>query len=480
MEYGYKQLMKILKEDSLLINEKQNKNLASKLKKNLNIEKSAAYFQIMGIFKNKYLVKLILNYIERFITMVSETNNFLELDFAFLSKILASSELDITSEVQVHNAACNWLNFKYKVRLEFANSLIMKIRIPLLTDAVYKSLKVHSPLLSLEKKNNLSPGIKKLKDRNHYHDKCSLTRHNSQKKYDFLILEKFKINDKLSMSVHSFCSKNFQIKTQVIQKTFNLKYLFNSVYVNGNLYVVGANKRYPTKLFVLKYSIEYKKWYKVPGFKTSHLFCRLCVHTNKIYFIGGSYLVNNEYLTSSTECFSFDTNKNSYNFKVEKMKTPRNFFGCTVFQERIIASGGYDGRKYLKTVEAYDTGSNTWSDVQSMNEARVCHGLVAIKNKLFAVGGAYVAKSCEVFDASSNKYVVLKQPPKNVQISLASSNQQTAFAIGDKIFIFEEEKPSKMAAVYCVDKDEWFVQSLDSAKQIMDLDDYTYLKLPQM
>ena len=478
MQYGFKQLIIILKKDSLLKNDEQNFNVASKIKENLNVETSAAYFQIMGIFTNQNLKGFILSYIERCIVMVSKTKNFFELDFTFLSKILASSELHITSELQVHNAACNWLYFKYKKRLKFANSLIMKIRIHLLTDGVYKSL-LDSPLLSLENENKLSLVKQNLKHRRHYHNRCSTTRHNSQEKYDFVILDSLIVNYKLFLSVQKTCGKNFQKKTQLTETTFNFRDLYSSVYVNGNLYVLGANKKYQSQFFVVKYSIETSTWIKVPGFKTSHLFGRLCVYINEIYFIGGSCSTNN-YIYSSADCFSFDTNEKTYNFKVEKMKTPRNYFGCTVFQERIIASGGDDDQKCLKTVEAYDTGSNTWSDVQSMNEARVCHNLVAIKNKMFAVGGEGVANSCEVFDAFSDKYVVLKQPPNNIKLSLASSFERTAIAIGGNIYIFQEEDPSNVAAVYCLDKDEWFEQSLDLPEKNMGSYQNTFLKLPQI
>ena len=478
MENGCKQLMTILRKNILFLNEEQNYNLASKIKEKLNIKKSATYFQIMGVFTNQNLVKFILNYIERNVTMVFETKNFLELDFVFLSKILASSELNITSELQVHNAASSWLNFKYKERLEFASSLIMKIRIPLLTDANYESLKVHSSLLSLKNTNRLQVVKKCLNDGTHLHNKSSTTRHNSQGNYDFAILHGFYNDFKFCLNIQKACGKDFKNKTQITEKTFNFKCLYDSVYANGNLYVFGANKSFQTKFFVQKYSIETKTWIEVPGFKVSHLFGRICVYANKIYFIGGS---NTNYASSSSECFSLDTIENSYNFNVENMKTPRNFFACTVFQEKIIASGGYGDRHDLKTVEAYDSGSNTWSYVQSMNEVRANHGLVAINNKMFVFGG--MSKSCEMFDSFSNKYVFLKQPPDNIQFNLASTNIHTAFAIGKKVFIFEEN--SKMVVVYSLDKDEWIEQSLDLAEQNMDcfvncVQVFFYLKLPQI
>ena len=468
------------------MNEDENKNLASKIKNKLNVKNSALYFQVMAVFNNQNATKFILSYIERWFTMVCKTNNFLEYDFAFLSKVLGSSELHITSELEVHNAACDWLSYNYKERCKFAKSLILKIRIPLLTDGVYKSLqdgRIDSCLFSLKNKDNESLSViqKILKNRNdYYYNMCSFyykTRYNNQLKYDFVILDSFEVKNKRSLSIYNIFGKEFKNITQVSEKVFNFKYLYNSAYVNGIIYIIGSNLWWPSEYFVEKYSIKNNAWSKLPGFKLSHYFRRLCVYMNKIYFIGGSYSINEEgYFFSTNKCFSIDTDKNrfEYNFNVGKMKTPRNSFGCTVFQEKIIVSGGYDGSNNIKSVEAYDAGSNTWSDMESMNEARVSHNLVTIKNKMFILFG-YSKTSCEVFDAFSNKFVVLKQPPNNMKFFLANNNSHYAITLGKKVFFFG--KNSKTVAVYDTDEDEWIEKYSDLSQY---LHEYRCLKLPQI
>ena len=55
----------------------------------------------MNLFKTSNLKNSINSYIERCFSIVSDNENFLEKDYKFLSKILASSEFHITLEIEV-------------------------------------------------------------------------------------------------------------------------------------------------------------------------------------------------------------------------------------------------------------------------------------------------------------------------------------------------------------------------------------------
>ena len=57
-----------------------------------------------------------------------------------MKKILFSSEIYITSELEVFTAANDWISFKLNKRKKFAKSLLMKMRFPLLSDPSLKHL----------------------------------------------------------------------------------------------------------------------------------------------------------------------------------------------------------------------------------------------------------------------------------------------------------------------------------------------------
>ena len=66
--------------------------------------------------------------------MVVEVRNFLQLDFNIISKTLGSSELNIHSEVEVFNAAINWLKHNIEERSKYAKKMLLKVRFTFLSE----------------------------------------------------------------------------------------------------------------------------------------------------------------------------------------------------------------------------------------------------------------------------------------------------------------------------------------------------------
>ena len=96
--------------------------------------KHAKLFNISSFHKSTF------NYIERWFTSVVETESFFELEFSDLMKILKNSELLITSELEVYEAAEKWLRCDIKERKKFAKDLLLATRLPLLSKLTLKKL----------------------------------------------------------------------------------------------------------------------------------------------------------------------------------------------------------------------------------------------------------------------------------------------------------------------------------------------------
>ena len=154
------------------------------------------------------------------------------------------------------------------------------------------------------------------------------------------------------------------------------------------------------------------------------------------------------------------------------MNEARGNPGCTVFEGRVIASGGFVNlnEDYSNTVEAYDYLANTWSYMPSMIRRRAEHNLVAVQNKLYVFGGW--EDSCEVFDRCSNKFVLLRAS------SLQNMDEyyvREAFAIERKIWIIREY--STKLAYFDVDKAVWSEESFEATK---DIELFWCLKIPKL
>ena len=87
------------------MNEDVESTLYEYIKKTMKNKKVIFYCQLAHTFKITELAKTTIAYIERCFTMMAENPDFFELNLYLVSKILSSSFLEITSEMEILNAA---------------------------------------------------------------------------------------------------------------------------------------------------------------------------------------------------------------------------------------------------------------------------------------------------------------------------------------------------------------------------------------
>ena len=109
--------------------------IVKRINKQINCENVTTYYQLARLFNLQKFAGKNFSLIERCFTKVVKTGNFLELDFSYVKIILGSSELDVTSELQVMIAANRWLNYDFDKRSQFAKDIFLAVRLPLLTDS---------------------------------------------------------------------------------------------------------------------------------------------------------------------------------------------------------------------------------------------------------------------------------------------------------------------------------------------------------
>ena len=148
---------------------------------------------------------------------------------------------------------------------------------------------------------------------------------------------------------------------------------------------------------------------------------------------------------------------------------------CTVFEGKIVASGGepnrYD-RTMFSTVEKYDHAANTWSNMPKMVCCRKCHSIVAVKNKLFVFGG--LSNTAEVFDSSSNQFSTIKSSA----LPIGDYDVQDTVAIGRKIIIFRFWTTKLL--IFDLDKYKWSEELFEFTKKTKNLNWYLCVKVPKL
>ena len=98
-------LANILKLNQLVLDANVKIKLCNVVENKINIQNVLTYHQLAKLFKLSGVSKTTFSYIERNFTMIVETESFLELDCMHTLEILRSSELLITSELEVYDSA---------------------------------------------------------------------------------------------------------------------------------------------------------------------------------------------------------------------------------------------------------------------------------------------------------------------------------------------------------------------------------------
>ena len=123
-----------------------------------------------------------------------------------------------------------------------------------------------------------------------------------------------------------------------------------------------------------------------------------------------------------------------------------------MFEGKIVVSGGFTDA-ILNTVEAYDHVADSWTHMPNMIETRFQHKSVAMKNKLFVIGGSYGTYG-EVFDSTSNEFVLLKPLPARFLSHFWNLQYLDGVVlIGRKLVVFGER--INFILYYDVEKAEW-------------------------
>ena len=142
--------MLAIKLNKLSLNGSCTPDLYEPIKNKLQIENVASYYQIFKLFSLQAVCETTTFYFERCFAMVAGTKNFMVLAHHFVSKILASSRLAITCEVEVYIAANNWLHYQEGggQRGKFAKDLLLKVRFGSLSHHTVQLLLNDSPPFS--------------------------------------------------------------------------------------------------------------------------------------------------------------------------------------------------------------------------------------------------------------------------------------------------------------------------------------------
>jgi len=133
--------------------------------------------------------------------------------------------------------------------------------------------------------------------------------------------------------------------------------------------------------------------------------------------------------------------------KFSDMTIPRSGHSCTEVPGSnftVIVSGGTMGfgQPAMASAEIFDWNSNSWKNIANMNEARFGHAVVAIGDKIFAIGGDdrnpnNVLATIEEYDFNRNSWKIvetkLKKPRSQFGVTLLPHSIFTGCVVSDPL-----------------------------------------------
>ena len=155
--------------------------------------------------------------------------------------------------------------------------------------------------------------------------------------------------------------------------------------VDGKIYAIGSQSS-DTGTPVEVYDPATNTWTKKADAPTKRWAMRGGVVNGKLYVIAGTIGPS----ISTVE--EYDPVADTWTRKAD-IPTPREFHSVTVVDRIIYAIGGAffpgdDTHTPLSSVEAYDPGTDTWTEKADMPTPRVHLSVCAVKGKIYAFGGA--------------------------------------------------------------------------------------------
>ena len=450
-----------MKESKVVLKTSLDYKVCETIEEIATFQNIAALYEASTVFNLSKLTKMLLERIESFFAAFSDSHNFVELSFSSVSKILSSSKLDLTSELEVFNAAKAWLAHNVEERSRFAKNILLPIRLPFLSDHALKF--ISSEISTLCRENDYVCVLKEFMQtkkmpgldasRTFYQSRhCDLN--------SMCLALKGLNNEVKTVNLENFKSSSFPSSRE------KSRFRDEVVAVKGELFIL--NGAFNSAAPIEKYSAATRTWRKVATLKSQFSDRQgVCALMDQLFFIGG-YAKNK----TTASCARLSTKDYKWR-KAAALNRPKSSPACSVFNGKIVVCGGKDAAgNVTSSVEAYDHVSDTWSSMPKMVRERCYHKSVAVRNKLFVIGGSTNEErsltSCEFFDSESKKFVLLNNPRKRLFIPRDKYFSMPSGVVsgGSKVLVFND---SKVVAVYDVLSDKWSKETCNGLKHFTNI-----------
>lgn len=342
----------------------------------------------IGVIANNFHLEQVDRQVSLFmLENFNDVTDFNKISFERMNYLLSSDVLKDFSEIQLFNAAKNWIESDKKNRIKHASKLMEKIRFPLMSPT---ELITHVQEVEFMKNDPIC--MRLLLEASNYamvpfmQPVLQTPRTQIRAESKHLVALGGVLRHQLDVS------KELRVYDDSRQRWINLASMENSRYqhgiaVIGNfLFVVGGQSNYDTKGktavdTVFRYDPRYNKWTNAASLIEKRTFFHLSAINGNLYAVGGRNAAGE---LATVECYNPMVNEWSF---VEKMSEPHYGHAGTVFDSKMYISGGITHDSFQKKLLCYDPETNKWANKQPMSTVRGLHCMTTVADRLYVIGG---------------------------------------------------------------------------------------------
>lgn len=313
---------------------------------------------------------------------VSESQDFAKLEAHELIKIIEKSEIKVSTEEKVYEAALKWVKMDEESRIAFLPEVLRKVRLSYLAPEYLVNVVSNENLIrqSIECRDVLeeAKNHQLLSLRSNWTSKiCNIEPRQYENEVIYLICGS---NNNLKNCIMAYKQRKW---TEVAKLSQEKKW-FGGTLMNGKIYIVGGMVADEYSSSVEIFDIMKNEWSEGVESKTAIYAPGVASFNNCIYVCGGR---GNYGTQSSVRCFSEPRNEWK---KMAPLNFSRCLFKCVSLNGFIYAIGGrnFDVVNQPDSCEKYCPIKNKWTFIQPMTIDRYAMGVAVLNEKIYAVEAA--------------------------------------------------------------------------------------------
>ncbi|CAF1230338.1 unnamed protein product [Rotaria sordida] len=401
------------------------------------------------------LIEAAENYIHNHFEEIVRHEEFLSLSFADLFSVIKNDEVKVECESSIYNAIMQWVRHDSLNRRAELAELLPCVRFEFLEPSF---------LRNIINCDDLAPA-----DMKHCRDYLSNVHENlTSHRYCHLPPCRAPIKPLVIYCAGGYYNKSINtmecyfLETKTWKRCADLRVPRSGVGVVSlqmRVYVIGG--RHNTKnenkdcRDVERYDPFMNKWTSISPMLYARNRLGVGVIDNNIYAVGGSC---GQQIYSSVELFAVGASAQSW-VEVASMHMPRIGLAVCTHSRLLYAIGGFDGRRRLGDVETYNPDTNTWKRQQSLRAGRCGAAAASLDEYIYVVGGyasdniegAMQLDLVERYDTITQQWSFVKSMNCRRSGLSCVTLDKHLFTIGG----YDGKNFSSVVEIYDPKKDEW-------------------------